>query len=280
MTTTTSELDSLLRLLGDRDVIQLGQILQHGTQRYGVAPPFMRSLTSRHGERIVVVPGQSPDISSASDAFSMGTHTGTHMDSLSHVSYRGGLADGTHIDEPGVQGDATGVRMKTREAFSPIVSRGVLLDFTAARGVTRLPRDAELTAADFEGCCQALGVDVRAGDTVLVRTGWDTLCDDAEAYLSMPIPGPGVEAARWLAERKIVATGSDTMPYEAAPGSSPMEPHSILIPQSGIFIFEMMDLKELAARKIYEFLFVALPLRIDGGTGSPINPIALVPKAT
>ena len=279
-TSAVQELDALVGLVGDRDVVQLGQLLRHGTQHYRTAPPFMRSLTNMLGEDLGSIPGQSSAISGASDQFSMGTHTGSHMDFLNHISHERKLFDGTCIDDPGVQDWSRGIFMHSQAAYRPIVSRGVLLDFTAAHGVVALPRETELTPADMEDCARTLGVEVRAGDTVLVRTGWDTYLDDDELYLKMPIPGPGWEAAQWLVDKGIVATGADTMPYEAAPGSRPMEPHAILIPKNGVFIFEMLDLRELAARKVYEFLFMALPLRLEGCTGSPVNPVALVPSTT
>ncbi len=115
------------------------------------------------------------------------------------------------------------------------------------------------------------------GDVVLIRTGWDTLWDDPPAYLASQLPGPTAATARWLVERGVVATGSDTMPYERAPGEKPLEVHAILLVESGVFIFETLNMIELSERKAYRFLFTANPLRITGATGSPINPIAIVP---
>lgn len=280
MTTTTgTALDTLLGAVAGHDVVMLGQPLRAGVQRNRPATPFSRSLTNLLGEAWSNMPGMDPAISGASDTFSMGTHVGTHMDFLNHVSHHERLFDGTHIHDEGVQDWAAGIFMKTMPAYRPILSRGVLLDFTVHLGVDTLPRDLELSPADMEACAATMGVEVRPGDTVLVRTGWDTLCDDDEKYLAMPIPGPGHEAAQWLVDHGVVAVGSDTMPFEAAPGSQPMLPHAILIPQNGVFIFEMLDLRGLHDRRAWEFLFIALPMRLEGCTGSPINPVALVPSA-
>lgn len=279
MTTTTgTALDTLLGAVAGHDVVMLGQPLKAGVQRYRPAPPFSRSLTNKLGEDLGRMPGMDPAISGASDIFSMGTHVGTHMDFLNHVSHHDKLFDGTDIHDEGVQDWAAGIFMKTMDAYRPIVSRGVLLDFTVHHGVDALPRHLEFSAADMEACAATMGVEVRPGDTVLVRTGWDTYLDDDEKYLQMPIPGPGPEAAQWLVDQGVVAVGSDTMPFEAAPGSQPMTPHAILIPQNGVYIFEMLDLRGLHERRQWEFLFVALPLRLEGCTGSPINPVALVPS--
>jgi kynurenine formamidase len=88
-------------------------------------------------------------------------------------------------------------------------------------------------------------------------------------------PGPGIEAARWLSARKIFAAGSETAPFEFVP-SPEMTVHVHLLVESGIHIIECLDLEELSASGATEFLFVAAPLKIRGGTASPIRPIALV----
>jgi kynurenine formamidase len=219
----------------------------------------------------------SPDIFGASDMIALGCHTGTHMDSLGHVSYQGKLFDGTPTDGPGVQDDFRGIVMNTMENFRPIVARGVLLDFARYLGVDRAPQDYVITPAELEGCAEAQNVHFASGDVVLFRMGYDTIYRDPDTYLQMPIPGPDPATARELVKAGVVATGSDTMPYEAAPGDEPMQVHAELIPKAGVFIFEMLDLRELSEESPREFLFVALPLRIAGGTGSPINPVALLP---
>lgn len=262
-------------LAGTR-VVQLGQILDHNPTRGMGVPAFEQEIYHRHNPDIIDIPGQVEGVTGASDRISMSTHSGTHMDSLSHIGFEGVLFDGTRIDEPGVQVDDRGVRLKTRENFSPIFSRGILLDFAAFLGVDRVPQDYVVRMPEFLACCQAQGVSPRRGDTVLFRMGWDTIASDNEEYVRMPIPGPEFDVAEHLSEIGIVATGSDTMPFEAAPGDVPLAVHVQLLPRSGIFIFEMMDLRELAATGVHEFLFVAAPLRLRGGTGSPINPLAVL----
>ena len=257
-------------------VVQLGHPLLPGQTRNGSAPPFGHTLSSRFDRTTDQVPGQSPDIAGASDMIALGCHTGTHMDSLAHVSYEGRLFDGSPIDGPGVVDDFRGVTMAGRENFEPIVARAVLFDFARHLGVERAPADYVITPDELHACAQGQGLTFGAGDVVLFRTGYDTIYRDSADYLTMPIPGPDPATARELVAAGVVATGSDTMPYEAAPGDEPMQVHAELIPKGGVYIFEMLDLRELAALAPQEFLFVALPLRIAGGTGSPINPIALV----
>jgi kynurenine formamidase len=130
------------------------------------------------------------------------------------------------------------------------------------------------SAADFAITPEHLdrasqGLSVQSGDVVLLRTGWSR-------YSQVHSPGPGLEGARWLSERKIFAAGSETAPFEFVPNPS-MSVHVHLLVESGIHIIECLNLEELAACGAREFLFVATPLRIRGGTASPIRPIALVP---
>jgi kynurenine formamidase len=267
---------TLDRLAAGAETIELGHPLEIGVPRYPVHPPFMYSLTCRHGERLVVLEGQDDEISGASDTFAMGTHTGTHIDSLTHCAVGGRLFDGTDALAPGVQDDARGIRTPHRGSIRPIVAPGVLLDFPALFGSAQVPADYAITPDEIERAVEAQSVTIEAGDVVLMRTGWDLLWGDAERYLALPLPGPTGDAARWLAARGIAATGSDTMPYEQAPAPVPLEVHAELLVNAGIFIMETLNLAELARRRIHRFLFVALPLRIEGGTGSPINPVAIV----
>jgi len=84
-----------------------------------------------------------------------------------------------------------------------------------------------------------------------------------------------VRGARWLSERGVFAAGSDTAPFEFTP-SPAMDVHVHLLVESGIHIIECLNLEELSESGATEFLFVATPLKIRGGTGSPIRPLALL----
>ena len=257
------------------DVIQLGQPLAIGTPRAPIHPPFMYSLTARHGDGEPLRAGHA-EISGASDAFAMGVHVGTHIDSLAHCSVDGRLFDGTDVLAPGAQNEARGIRT-TAEPMCPIVAPGVLLDFPALVGLPRVPGEYAITPQEIERAERAQGIRIETGDVALLRTGWDTLWDDPARYLALPLPGPNSDTARLLVARGVIATGSDTMPYEQAPGETPLEVHAELLARAGIFIMECLNLVELADRKAYRFQFVALPLRITGATGSPINPVAILP---
>jgi kynurenine formamidase len=167
------------------------------------------------------------------------------------------------------------------ESVAPFVCRGLLLDVAALHGVDVLPGGTSIGADELEAAAERAGVRPQAGDAVLVRTGWARLWDDPEAFVGHDsgVPGPGEEAAAWLAGHGIRATGADTIAYEAlAPGAghARLPVHRLLLVERGIHIVETLNLEALAADGVAEFLFLAAPLRLVGATGSPLRPLALV----
>jgi kynurenine formamidase len=158
------------------------------------------------------------------------------------------------------------------DTVAPIVRRGVLLDIAGLEGVDALAADFAITAEHLSGA--ATGVDIGAGDVVLLRTGWARYFSDAKRYINNVVaPGPGLEAAQWLSSRKIFAAGADTVAFERVPNPA-MPVHVHLLVESGIHIIEVLNLEELARERVYEFLFVAAPMNIRGATGAPVRPLA------
>jgi kynurenine formamidase len=161
------------------------------------------------------------------------------------------------------------------ETVAPIVRRGVLLDIAGLEGVDVLPADFEVTPDHLS---RASNTEINEGDVVLLRTGWARFFSDARRYINNTVaPGPGIEGARWLSSRKIFAAGSDTVVFEKTP-SPAMSVHTHLLVESGIHIIEILNLEELARDHVYEFVFVAAPMNILGGTGAPVRPLAF-PKS-
>lgn len=134
-----------------------------------------------------------------------------------------------------------------------------------------LPVDFEVTPDHLS---RAAHTDINEGDIVLLRTGWARFFSDAGRYINnMVAPGPGIDGARWLSSQRVFAAGSDTVAFEKTP-SAAMPVHTHLIVESGIHIIEVLNLEELARDCIYEFVFVAAPMNIRGGTGAPLRPLA------
>jgi len=152
------------------------------------------------------------------------------------------------------------------------VTRGVLLDLVRLRGAPLSPRDS-IGRTDLEA---AASVNIEPGDAVLIRTGWlesqtDNVSFDEE-------PGIDVEAALWLAERGVAMFGADNFAIEAIPfpAGTVFPVHQRLIRDYGIPLLEGLDLRALSAHGRDQFLFVAAPLPVAGGTGSPLAPVAVL----
>jgi kynurenine formamidase len=209
-----------------------------------------------------------------------GQHGSPTIDAIGHISHNGkmfgGLAAEQNEQPSGLT--ALGIEIYPKER---LVNRGVLLDVARYKKVDALAPGEEITAADLEATAKAQGVEVRAGDSLLIRTGWGKFFGDKAKYMGLR-PGPGESAAKWLAARKVFLTGDDQLTYEVYPEKGTVFPaHRVLIADNGIYIVENMNLEELgetlAARKNHEFVLVLNPLRLRGMTGSPLNAFAIVP---
>jgi kynurenine formamidase len=262
-----SSLSGLLEAISGFQRIDLAQPYYTGIPHHPAHAPFLYGLNKKHGD--YVNPGGA---SSASEAIAMGTHVGTHIDAFCHFTCDGKLFGGE--DAANVQNYPEGLMRHTVDTIEPIFRRGVLFDMPKLFGLETLPEDFRIEPKHLE----AAGVGIQPGDVVLIRTGWARFWDDPARFISqVRSPGPGVEAAEWLSSKKIFAAGSDTAPFEFAP-SPEMSVHVHLLVRSGIHIIECLNLEELAEAGAVEFLFVALPLKIRGGTGSPIRPYALLDR--
>jgi kynurenine formamidase len=249
-------------------VFDLGQPYFIGMPHHPAHPPYLFGLVKQHGD--YVGPARN---SSASDALALGSHVGTHIDALSHFSCGGKLHGGE--EAAGVQSYATGVQRHSIDTIPPILRRGVLLDIAALAGSQPLPADFEITPDHLEAALRAQNLESCAGDVVLLRTGWAAFFHDAPRFINEARgPGPALAGARWLSRRGIYAAGSDTVAFEKVPDAA-MPVHVHLLVETGIHIIECLNLEEMAQARVYEFLFVALPLKLKGATASPIRPVAL-----
>lgn len=201
-------------------------------------------------------------------------HLGSHLDAPSHIASRGFHFGGVRAVDAY---DDFGWKRNGVETVPPILTRGVLLDVPASEGVERLPDLDEITVERLERCLAAQGTELRRGDAVLVRTGkFADYAGDGGAFFGSQ-PGVGVDAAIWLHERGMAVLGTDTSATEVYPFPDPGRTvHEAMLVDRGVYLVEILSLDELAAARAYEFLFVCLPLRIRGGTGSWVRPVAVV----
>jgi kynurenine formamidase len=226
-------------------------------------------------------PGNEVNLGYMSEVISGSAHTGAHIDALAHITigendrWYSGFNAREHLGDFGpLKADVT--------TIPPIFTRGVLLDVAAHRGVRCLPKGEPVGADELQAVARAQGVEVQQWDVVVVRTGYGALFPNVEQMAAHRGPGPDLSAAKWLTERGVVATGSDTETFEVQPATehghprNPQPVHTHLLIENGIYIMESLDLEAISAAKVYEFLFVGLPIKIRGATGSMLDPVAMV----
>lgn len=249
-------------------VYDLGMEYYVGMPHHPNHPPFAFTLTKLHGE--VVYEG---GVSASNCMFTTGGHTGTHLDALGHISLNGRVHGVGDMED---WQDYTGLKRGGIDQVPPVVRRGVLLDVAGLEGTECLEPSYEIGSGALREAARRQGVEIRKGDAVLIRTGWIRHFPDPKKYISHHEGCPGLveDGARWLVEEGAALVGGDTVALEKTPSAN-LPVHVFLIFRNGIHIMEVLYLEDLARDRTYEFLFIACPLKIRGGTGSPIRPIAI-----
>ena len=208
----------------------------------------------------------------AEDTILMPMHTGTHLDGLCHCWYDDTLYNGFSAREV----RSNGAQKLSIDKLPPIVGRGVLLDFVALTG-HRLADGTPIGRAQIEAALARINTVLEPGDLVLMRTGWLESQRGTTADFNAE-PGLDVEGARYLAEAGVALVGADNFAVEVLPflETTAFPVHQLLIRDYGVPLLEGLVLDELAASAPSTFLFAVAPLPVVGGTGSPVNPIAIL----
>lgn len=271
-------------LLSPEKVVQAAKLVTTG-KTYALGIPVGRN-TPAFPPRFVSVTTFSPGQSGAK---TFGSNHGTYNDDLL-VAW---LGTGTQIDGLGHLGAGhvyynnnhaedfvkpAGLAKLGLEKVPPIVTRGVLLDIAKVRGVERMQAGEVIGVADLEAAMRAQGVQIGKGDVVIVHTGWLSLLgEDPQAFIQKE-PGIGVEAARWLVEKGVVAIGADNWGVEAVPHEDPstfFPAHVETLARGGVYLLENIDTRGLVADGVSEFLFVLGQARVEGAVQMIINPVAI-----
>ena len=260
--------DRIKQLIKTGKVYDLGMEYYVGMPHHPNHPPFAFSLTKKHGD--LVYEGGA---SASNCLFTTGGHTGTHLDALGHISLNGAIHG---VDDIRPWQDYHGLKKGGIEQVRPAVTRGVLLDIAGLEGVSCLDSDYRIGAETLQKAMERQKVTLEKGDAVLLRTGWIQYFDDPLKYTSHHdgCPGLVVDGAQLLANSGAAYVGADTVALEKTPAPN-LPVHVVLIVKNGVYILEAMFLEELAADKVYDFLFMASPLKIRGGTASPVRPVAV-----
>ena len=199
---------------------------------------------------------------------------GSQLDGLGHIGVDHVYYNGNKLLD---FADPTGLKKLGIEKVPPMVTRGVLLDMAAHYGTDVVKEGTAFNVKEIEEVAKKQGVEIRQGDVVIFHTGWLSLIGTDDKRYATVEPGLGVEGAKYLTGKGVVAVGADTWAVEVIPFESKnvFEVHQILLPMNGTYILENMNTAELAKDKAYEFLFVLGQPRFKGGVQSMINPVAI-----
>jgi kynurenine formamidase len=257
------------RLIKSGEVFELGRVLEtsmplFGTRRFEIhtkrTGPVLGSNKRRSNEEIVITEiGQ----------------VGTQFDMFSHQTIGNQFYNCFDNDEIATRNGFTKLGV---EKIGMLFTRGVLIDVAALKGVAMLPSGYEITAADLQAALKRQGVMLQPGDAALIHTGYSKLWNVDNILYNKDTPGIGAPAAEWLAAQQVMLIGADTFGVEVAPNpdkSVSLPVHQIALVVNGIFLLENLKLDDLAASGASEFAFIVQPLKIKGGTGSTVAPVAV-----
>lgn len=217
----------------------------------------------------------------AMDSYSVSYHgfAHTHMDSLCHLLYQGKMFNGFSQTEITEQGTA---KLSIHNAKNGIFTRGVLIDIPALRGVEYLEPGTPIYPEELAAWENRAGVKVGSGDVVFFRTGrWARRAAKGPwSVQGLGAAGLHASCASWIREHDVAMVGSDAA-MDVMPSGIPGMTHPIhllTLNSMGVHIFDNCDLEAVSKTceqlKRWDFLITAAPIPVEGGTGSPLNPIA------
>jgi kynurenine formamidase len=256
-------------------LIRTGQVFELGRVLSGSMPFSGPRRFELHTKRTVMNPESNRRGSNEEIVFAEIGQVGTQFDGFSHQTIGDSMYNCYKVDETSTR---TGFTKLGIENVGAIVTRGVLIDVAGSKGVDMLADTYEVSISDLQQALQRQNTALQPGDAVLVHTGWGRLWNRDNERYAKTNPGLGVAAAEWLARQDPILVGADNGPINVTPSPDPQlsnPVHQIMLVVNGIHLLENLKLDELAVSRAYEFAFVIQPLKIQGGTGSTVAPIAV-----
>jgi kynurenine formamidase len=257
------------KLIKSGEVIELAHVLGpsmafFGTRRFDIHAKrtFMNPQTNKRGsneELVVTELGQ----------------VGTQFDGFAHQTIGDSWYNCASVAENATRGGFTKYGIHN---VGQLFTRGVMIDVAGYKGVDMLPDTYEITVEDIQGALKKQNLAIEPGDAVLIHTGWGKLYAKDNARYVKTCPGIGIKAAEWLIAQNPMLLGADNWPVETAPGPDAqisLPVHQIALVVNGVHLLENLKLEDMAARQVHEFAFVMQPLKIQGGTGSTVSPVAI-----
>src|SRR5262245_48993454 len=257
------------RLIKTGEVFELGRVLAEGIPLS--AGRRFEIITKRSRQD----PGTNHRGSNEELVVSEIGQVGTQFDTFSHQMINSSMYNCVKLDDVASR---TGFTKLGVQQVGTLMTRGVLIDVAALKKTSVLPDTYEITPQDLQQALTAQKLALQPGDAVLIHTGWGTLWGKDNARYQRTSPGLGTAAAEWLAKQDPMLVGADNSAIEVTPNPDKNlagPGHQIFLVVNGIHLLENLRLDELAARKAHEFALVVEPLKIQGGTGSTVAPVAI-----
>jgi kynurenine formamidase len=270
-------------------VVKAAQLVKTGkTYQLGIPVDSATPAFPPRGFKITIVqpgqagiPGLGPNKTTYNDDLIEGwVGVGSQLDGLGHIGIEHVYYNGNKLAD---FADARGLKKLGIEKVPPMVTRGVMLDMAAHFAGTDKVQDGVVkegtafNSKEIEDVAKKQGVEIRQGDVVLFHTGWVSLIGKDDKRYNATEPGLGVDGAKYLVGKGVVAVGADNWGLEVVPFETQnvFEVHQILLPMNGTYILENVNTAALAADRAYEFMFVLGHPRFKGAVQSMINPVAI-----
>ncbi|HZN26995.1 MAG TPA: cyclase family protein [Burkholderiales bacterium] len=258
------------KLIRTGEVIELGHVLNgrmpfSGTRRFDVHTKrtFMNPQSNRRGSNEETVLSEIGQV-------------GTQFDGFAHQTHGELFYNCIKVDEVATRSGFTKLGIHN---VGTIMTRGVMIDVAGLKGVEMLPTGYEITIEDLQNALKRQGTALRPGDAILIHGGWGRLWGkDNVRYQTGGHAGIGVSAAEWLIRQDPILLGADNGTVEISPTPDKLislPVHQLALVVHGVHLLENLKLDELAVKKVYEFAFIMQPLKIEGGTGSTVAPVAV-----
>jgi kynurenine formamidase len=257
------------KLIRTGEVIELGRVLSD-SMPFPVGRRF-----ELHTKRSRMDPGSNHRGSNEELVIAEIGQVGTQFDTFSHQMIGTSMYNCFKLDEISSR---TGFTKLGVENVGALMTRGVMIDVAALKGRDMLADTYEITVQDLQQALARQKLTLQPGDAVIIHTGWGKLWGKDNARYQKGSPGIGVAAAEWLARQDPMLVGSDNTAVEISPNPDPQlfgPVHQIMLVINGIHILENLKLDELAAKGVFEFALMVEPLKIQGGTGSTVAPVAI-----
>ena len=256
------------RLIRTGEVFELGQVLS--------PDPKETYFNTGRGYNIYTKPSLPQPNTRTSNEELVVTElgqVGTQFDGFAHQMYGGSFYNCFQFNDLFTR---NGFKKLGVENVGTLMTRGVMIDVAALKGVDTLPESYAITPEDLQQALARQNLKLEPGDAVLVHTGWGKYIGKDNARYGKNWPGLGAAAGVWIAQQDPLLVGADNCCIQfQSPVPAENALHGMMLIQHGIHLLESLKLEALAAARAYEFALILQPLKIKGGTGSTVAPVAI-----